>query len=891
MGRLYQYLLSLRDHLKALLLAIIAITTFTWLSGSLNGQDAVQGYVIDSISQQPLTFVNVIVQSGRDQKIVAFDLTDEFGHFSIVLDSSYFPLHLQASMLGYNPKSIPMASKDDLYDPTFLLTLQANQLEEIQIKAFKRGIVINGDTVTYDKATFTHGEEKTIEEVLNKLPGLHVDKNGTISANGQNISTVLIDGDDFLNENRKAILKGISAQDIAKISVIENYQSNRNTQDDWSSTALNIQLKSELSHEVRGRVEVMLGPKGKYLLKANPYSLKGNSKFYINASSANTGQNRLNIADYLLLNSGSLESGQSVPQVFLDRTDYSKLASHYLSGNFSIRPNNFIKHQGFLYFYKANTAIDRLSTQISETEAFQLTSQDDNRLSLPLLGANMLTQIDIDDQSLLQISLKATLEKNNASSYSELSTNGRTQLTEQQEIRSHYKIDFKTEYHNNFAEHSRFQIMGSININSDKDSLHLQGFQNQLPVASFFQRDVTFLTQNTNTKRKQVNLSLLLQHWDSQWELNTEAIFQLSSADLSLNLSTLDHHPNLQHYDIQRHLLKEKIVFNLDKVQTILSLPLQYTVSRSSTDHKKAFLLEPSFLIEYRVNPLMKITFDYTKKWGTWNVAQLVGLPTIRNANTISLMEFDPLDNLSTESIRIKFRNQNKETGFFVQTHLRYSTRESSVINNRYSLEYQLVGGNRFNFQKSWDGAVFFAKHLYKSAIGLRGYAYYRAFNKPKQLNNATDYNELTESLYGQATLFSNWEQHFNIEYNVNYNYVSFNALSSDFGGYDLSNSLTLLLNKGSFLRDFRLGLEITLQDQNSIRNNIFNIFGNIEVQPSPDAPVRINITYNNILNLNSVQSVTSQWRDNRFYSSQSSRLPGFVMLGITYDLANSNDK
>src|SRR3546814_12824700 len=75
----------------------------------------------------------------------------------------------------------------------------AIDLSEVEIKS--KPIIRNiGDTLSYNIDSFAKNEDRSISDVIKRLPGMEVNENGKIKFNGQDISNLYIDGDDLLDE-------------------------------------------------------------------------------------------------------------------------------------------------------------------------------------------------------------------------------------------------------------------------------------------------------------------------------------------------------------------------------------------------------------------------------------------------------------------------------------------------------------------------------------------------------------------------------------------------------------------------------------------------------------------------------------------------------------------
>jgi len=117
------------------------------------------------------------------------------------------------------------------------------EIKEVVVKAKKiRG---GNDTITYNASTYISKNDKVLEDLLKKMPGITVDANGQISYNGKWISEFYIEGNDMLDGNYNIATQNLNASDIASVQVMENHQDAAvlRGKQKGESPAINIRLK------------------------------------------------------------------------------------------------------------------------------------------------------------------------------------------------------------------------------------------------------------------------------------------------------------------------------------------------------------------------------------------------------------------------------------------------------------------------------------------------------------------------------------------------------------------------------------------------------------------------------------------------------------------------
>ena len=129
-------------------------------------------------------------------------------------------LFLHVTMVGMEAYSRPLGKETE--NLVIKLSESENQLKEITVKADK--IKENGDTITYLTSSFAKENDKTIGDVLKRMPGISVEKGGKIQYQGVDINKFYIEGNDLLGGKYGIATNGISHEEIGAVEVLENHQ-------------------------------------------------------------------------------------------------------------------------------------------------------------------------------------------------------------------------------------------------------------------------------------------------------------------------------------------------------------------------------------------------------------------------------------------------------------------------------------------------------------------------------------------------------------------------------------------------------------------------------------------------------------------------------------------
>ncbi len=178
----------------------------------------VSGTVVDKDSNEPLTGASVIVK-GADGKIKKYATSKGDGGFAMSLPS-VTGCRLEVSMMSFAKKTIPLDSVS--FPLTVLLEPGTTLLKEVTVKADR--IREQGDTITYNVGSFAQQQDRSIGDVLKRMPGINVEQSGKIQYQGEDINKFYIEGSDLLGGKYGIATNGISHEDVGAVEVMENHQ-------------------------------------------------------------------------------------------------------------------------------------------------------------------------------------------------------------------------------------------------------------------------------------------------------------------------------------------------------------------------------------------------------------------------------------------------------------------------------------------------------------------------------------------------------------------------------------------------------------------------------------------------------------------------------------------
>lgn len=232
------------------LICLIFANTLTYAQ-----QVTLSGKVEDAYTGKGLQGVMVTIRPKGGNRILKFSKTQEDGSYKINLNAMPEGNNvLHFSMMGYATKVIPLSKDTAQYD--VLLTEQATKLKDVVVKA--PSIRQRGDTITYNVASFADANDKSLADVLKKMPGMEVSDNGEIKYNGKAINKFYIEGHDMLGGRYSIATNNIHQNDVGSVEVMTNHQPIKALEDMSFSQdpAINIKLKESAKSRLVGTLKV-----------------------------------------------------------------------------------------------------------------------------------------------------------------------------------------------------------------------------------------------------------------------------------------------------------------------------------------------------------------------------------------------------------------------------------------------------------------------------------------------------------------------------------------------------------------------------------------------------------------------------------------------------------
>ncbi|MGB8194791.1 MAG: outer membrane beta-barrel protein [Chitinophagaceae bacterium] len=270
---------------------------------------SVKGVVSDTLNQKTLQYAVVSVLRKTDSVLVSFSRSDANGGFTLK-NVPPGKLILQITFPKYADfmDEITVADGQVTDIGKINLILKSQLLAEVVVSQKIGAIRIKGDTTEFRADSFKVKEGANVEELLKKLPGIQVNKNGEITAHGEKVQKVLVDGEEFFSDDPAVVTQNLRADAVKTVQVFDK-KSDQATftgiDDGEKSKTINLQLKEDRKKGFFGKARVAGGLPDKFENEAMLNAFKGKRKVAAFGTMANTGKAGLNWQDNDKFSGGS----------------------------------------------------------------------------------------------------------------------------------------------------------------------------------------------------------------------------------------------------------------------------------------------------------------------------------------------------------------------------------------------------------------------------------------------------------------------------------------------------------------------------------------------------------------------------------------------------------
>ncbi|RQO74820.1 hypothetical protein DBR43_05415 [Pedobacter sp. KBW06] len=315
---------------------LMALILLGWTSPAFS-QQQFRSLIIDANTGAALTNVSVKVQHQKDTTVKKSGATDAQGLiiFDRLQKGDY---NLQIHAIGYTDTlihfSIPAGKFKTFPGNIYLRPDRGIQLKEVVIKDDGPAVGMKGDTIEYNATKFKTKDNAVVEDLLRKLPGVNIDKSGTIKAQGEVVQRVLVDGKEFFGSDPSVATRNLPADMIQKVQVLDKNSDMAEftgVPDGKQMKTINLITKKDRKRGYFGNLNAGIGDAGRYEAGANVNSFVNEAQLSLLLKGNNVNKSGFSATELIRLLSQNPEMFNSLPPSAL--SELMKMKSVKIEGS------------------------------------------------------------------------------------------------------------------------------------------------------------------------------------------------------------------------------------------------------------------------------------------------------------------------------------------------------------------------------------------------------------------------------------------------------------------------------------------------------------------------------------------------------------------------------
>ena len=894
----------------------------------------ITGKIIDKVSHLPIKNAVVMMVSEKDSVLQSFVRTAVDGSFQLndvpVGNSILMVTHpLYADYVD----DIKIKS-GNVEIPSVSLTNKSKLMEELIIKT-GGSIRIKGDTTIYTADSFNVSANANVEELLKKLPGIQIDKNGEIKAMGEKVQKVLVDGEEFFGDDPGMAVKNLRADAVKEVQVFDKKSEQAaftGIDDGNTQKTINLKLKEDRKRGYFGKVSTAGGVGNNITNRFNNNlmfgSFKGKRKLSAFVLNGNTGQdglswqesqkygtneNSFEMMDEDGIFAMSFNTGNSDEEIqintengFIRNINAGIQYSNKWKDNHNLNLSPKYNLQDYSNIKELKT-----QTQLGDSVLNEYSTVHTN-LNRYNLKNTAIYDVKIDTSNSLKLTLRANYYHTESNELTEASTTGKSGTKKNTSDRfSNIKTDKNAYTGNLIFKHKFRKARRTLSLNTDWGNNTTDG-ENYLTSTNttfdFVIPDILAVDQLTKNKKNANNISsklLYTEPLNKKWSM--ELAYQLSYNTDVNNQTTFtksignnyDNPVDSLTNDFKQNIIVhtpstrfnysyKKIKFNFGSGFGITSYDLlDRTLVKDYIRHYTNLFPSASFVYNYKGNHALRIKYNGYNKQPTINQLQ----PLRNNNNVFNQYIGNPnLKPSFSNNVNITHNGYNFLKNMWNFQSLNVTFNNNAITNNRIinasngsTISQPINTKGNVNISL-WTGVGF---KLKKSAINIELSPNANFSRFADVINSLESYSNTTSggiSIGLNKSKADKYDFSLNNDFNYNYNTNAQTKTSNTFKSNTMRLNATVYYKKTwSVISEYQFNARQKLINQTESLNNHFV---NIQLQKTFNKnEFTVFAKVRDLFNENI--GIDRSYYGNTFTEETNQRLKRYFMLGFSWDFKN----
>ncbi|HTN46301.1 MAG TPA: outer membrane beta-barrel family protein [Flavipsychrobacter sp.] len=281
--------------MKRKLRYLLFILSFFSVTSTFAQSYSVKGALMDTLNDAQLQDASVTLIRAKDSILQTFTRSKQDGSFELRVPNpgEYVILITFPSFADYVEKLNLNTEKPIIDLGTIPMITKTHLLREFVLKQEVAAIKIKGDTTEYVADSFKVRDNASVEELLRKLPGIQVNKNGEITAQGEKVQKIMVDGEEFFTDDPAVVSKSLQAKAVDKVQVFDKKSEQAEftgIDDGVREKTINLKLKDNMKKGYFGKAIAGGGTGGFYENQLMLNAFKNKRKLSVFGIAANSGK-------------------------------------------------------------------------------------------------------------------------------------------------------------------------------------------------------------------------------------------------------------------------------------------------------------------------------------------------------------------------------------------------------------------------------------------------------------------------------------------------------------------------------------------------------------------------------------------------------------------------
>ncbi|MBF4466835.1 hypothetical protein [Flavobacterium sp. LC2016-12] len=886
-----------------LIIVFIFITSF-----SFSQTKTFSGVVSDDMGK-PLESANVIAVPIAKEASLKFAIADNKGRYKLELEIK-LQYQITISYIGYIDEVFVLEAGSEIISHDFKLKPSGESLKEIVIKHDFKPVVVKKDTLVFNVNSFANGNERKMKEILEKLPGVEVDKKGTITVQGKKVTKMLVEGKSFFGGASKLAVENIPADALDKIEVIDHFNEVgfMKQVSDSDDLAMNVKLKEGkkkfIFGDLQAGIEAGAGDNGFYLAHATLfyYTPKTNISFIGDLN--NIGKSTFTFDDLMRFGGGtsSFLSGRkslaNLDSFRNDNADVVQNKSQFSAFNFSHDFSSKISISGFGILSKNITA-SRIDNNVEYLNNSSIDYENKIRKAdnTAVLGIGNL-KIDYSPTNREKWYYNGQYQANNNDLNSILNsvTNLGSNIFETINKADNSSLKQYIEWHKNYNEHHTTTFV--VNQLYDKITPQTNWFTDEPFLSGLIPLTEDKKYHVNQVKKSEVNtIDAIFKHY---WVINNsnhlytnignnyeKSYFKTAEkqilTDGSVNdFDTAGFGNNIQ-YKLNDTYVGLEYKFRIGKWINKPGLYLHWyqlnTVEQNGENVISKTLFQPQWNSDYEFNKSETLSFNYKLANQFPTVNQLADRYTMEFYNAVYKGNA-LLENEKYHAATLRYSKMNSYAGIIWNGFLNYS-KKVKVIRN----EIRLDGINQFSTPILTDNP--------ETNIGFTGYVSKRIYRFNLKLNANLSWFEYSQILNDITTNNQRNNQNIGLTFKTAFKKwpdlsIGYNKGFSEFSGLTKSKYETdsvIAAFEITFLKNwtYKMDYESLKNTNNERQSNFYDLANTSLFYQKKNKPLGFELSVNNLFDVKKKNSYS--FSDYMISQQAIYILPRAIMFTLSYKL------